>query len=194
MNSYLVEFEPLKDFGKIASGLGQAIGLLYPDIRLDPSISLNAHPHQMLLIRESSQERIWARLFFEPLMHLSLETLNQDFEEIQNALNEWPMSEKPMKAFVFFPSTTKGVPSFFPHFSSQWHFFKYYFLKSSSEEALAIKEYKNDTDLNLSFLNHSLENFVHAAAPPIHSLQQTSLSREELNEFLELNLELKEYP
>ncbi len=193
MNGYLVDSGCPKDFGKVTAGIHETISLLYPDIRVDRATSLNAKPDQMLFIREASQERIWGRIFFEPLTHLLLETLAQSFEEVQKALKQWHGEDLSLKAFVFFPSCVKGVSAFFDHFPSHWSFFEYYFLKSSQHEALALKEYPSTHSPVPADASSPVESFIKMPESASRIFQQSSLSREELNEFLELTLELKTF-
>ncbi len=193
MNGYLIDSGCPKDAAKVTAGIHETISSLYPDIRVDSATSLNAQTGQVLFVRESSHERIWGRIFFEPLTHLLLETLAQNFEEVQRALKQWHGEELSLKAFVFFPSCVKGVPAFFSHFSPDWSFFKYCFLKSSDHEALALKEYPGAREAAPALPAPAAESFIKEPDASSRFFQQTGLSREELNEFLELTLELKTF-
>ena len=192
MNIYFVDKESHINNSDNLSYFKGAVREFYRGFEIKPALSnLMEDEHQFFY--EGPDGLIWGKVFYEALSEENLKDLYRENELLFNATHE------SITLYVFFPSGQETAKLDLKTSLRQFQqnrfsnkairLFQYYFMQSFTEKGMALNEWIEELDHNLIWRER--DDFkVEKTAVKDRLTDTSQVSREELVELIELDLEL----
>ncbi len=176
---------------KICQLIGQEMKRLYPSLierTLPEAVDKNKN---LFFAQKSALKYVWLRAFSEPLSHADIDNLlYKEIDVIRDKVSRLASSGASVQLFFMFPGMKRGVLQSLNRFPNNCRFFEYHISDSSAGESLDLKEHPEDRILSPE--QEIAEPILLAEETRTPEFRQAVLSREELNELIEIALSLKQ--
>lgn len=184
MNTYFIEGGIAKSREEIWQSLRAALQDRFPQTEIDPALSLSYDRPDRFFLR-GPQGIVSAKIFFEPLSHANVQGLRKEMDQWLHAF-----SGKKVFVFIFFPSCVDNLSRLIERLEGSPVFFEYTQLRSFSGPALVLnrKFYSQKAEKHLE----ALQKMTQPETYRFH--QKARLTRDELQDLINLSLELKKIP
>ena len=171
---------------EIFSSLKRVLAGRLGSTELNPALSLESAQNGQFFLK-NAEALIWGRIFYDRFYHRDLGILREEMACLLKIFKQ------EVRAYIFFPSCSVLDPRSFDGFQIKAHFFEYFCLESFDAEAVGIRPWNPPLGAEGKF---SPPDEVSAAggelemAAPALASKAGSLTREELQELINLSLDL----